>query len=375
MLVLSKRGDDDFVEQAGNAQMLARVRLARMAARRVASVFARGDRDGMRTLALISSGLGRAIALRRADLIHWHWVGAEIISLSEMALPRIPAVWTCHDQWAFCGAEHYASDRRFMDGYQSKRLFDVDAMTFRRKQREWAGWHPTLICPSEWMAQTARASVLMGGEDIVSIPNTIDARIFAPQPRALAHKKFGLPQDDRIVLFGADSGVADPRKGFDLLMAALGRVAPEKRSGMLLATFGGEARTEDMMAGFRHIELGHLSASADLAALYSAADVFVAPSRQDNLPNTLVEAQMCGLPSVAFAIGGMGDMIARPEHGALVSPFDVDALAIAVQHVSAMPRDCTAIHRDAVTRFGAKTVVEQHAALYARLLRGPGQGK
>lgn len=378
MLVMDQRGNDEFTERAGGAVMALRVRAVRMAAKRIASMAARSDRSGMRSVAMLPTGFGRAIRQRNPDIVHWHWVGAEVISLAEMASVGAPSVWTCHDQWAFCGAEHYAPDRRFVDGYRDSLTADLDALTFRRKQRAWADWHPTLICPSEWMAQEARASALMGdasagSEAILTIPNTLDTAVFAPQLQADARNRFSLPKDAQIVLFGADNGLTDPRKGFDLLTAALEMIPTKKKADMVLVTFGGAQPANGAMAGFRHIEIGRLSAAEELAMLYSAADVFVAPSRQDNLPNTLVEAQACGLPCVGFEIGGMGDIVAKGAHGTLVPPFEIASLAAAIQQVAAMPRDQAGIHRDAVTRFGWESVVAQHRMLYEDLLGHTGE--
>ncbi|WP_114521944.1 glycosyltransferase [Altererythrobacter sp. ZODW24] len=365
MLVIERKGQRDFVEQAGNP---GRVRLARMAAKRIARLGARKDKDGMRSLGFIASGLGAAIRDRSPDVVHWHWVGVESVSLAEMASTGIPCAWTCHDQWAFCGAEHYAPDRRFETGYAGAGSFDIDAMTFRRKHAAWTGWRPTLIAPSEWMAKEAHSSALFGDAPIVTIPNTVSTAIFVPSDKQEARVGLGLPADRKIVLFGADSGTVDPRKGFDLLMAALKTMPEPSREQIALATFGGSVRASGKMAGFDHIELGRFNSDEDVAQLYSAADVFVAPSRQDNLPNTMVEAQTCGLRSVAFDIGGMGDIIASPELGELVQPFDVGAFGAAILSAATTEYDRGAVHRRAAERFGAETVVRQCTAVYDRLI-------
>ncbi len=365
MLVIQRKGQRDFVEQAGNA---GRVRLARIAGKRIARFGARKDKDGMRSLGFVPSELGAAIRARSPDIVHWHWVGAESVSLAEMASTGIPCVWTCHDQWAFCGAEHYAPDRRFETGYANAGSFDIDAITFRRKQAAWAGWWPTLIAPSEWMAREAGSSALFGDAPIATIPNTLDMATFMPSDKHDACSVLDLPTNRKIVLFGADSGTVDPRKGFDLLMVALKTMPEESRDRIVLATFGGSNRASGKMAGFDRIELGRFNSDERLAQLYAAADVFVAPSRQDNLPNTMVEAQACGLRSVAFNIGGMSDIIASPELGELVKPFNVDAFGTAILSATATKYDRNVMHQIAAKRFGAKPVVRQCKAVYDRLI-------
>ncbi len=365
MLVIERKGKRDFVSQAGSA---VRVRLARIAAKRIAHIGARTDKDGMRSLGVIPSGIGAVIRGRSPDIVHWHWVGAESVSLSEMASSGIPCVWTCHDQWAFCGAEHYAPDRRFETGYTDAGIFDIDALTFRRKQAAWRGWNPTLIAPSEWMAKEALGSALMGDRAITTIPNTVDTMVFMPSDTRKTRTELGLPADCKIALFGADNGTSDPRKGFDLLMAALECMPGPSREDITLATFGGGTRATGKLADFDHIELGRFDADGAIAKLYSSADVFVAPSRQDNLPNTMVEAQACGLRSVAFDIGGMGDIIASSEMGALVKPFDVDAFGAAILSSVMKGYDRETVHQAAAKRFGAEPVVDQFKTVYDRLI-------
>jgi glycosyltransferase involved in cell wall biosynthesis len=79
--------------------------------------------------------------------------------------------------------------------------------------------------------------------------------------------------------------------------------------------------------------IGTLSDEISLATLYAAADVMVVPSRQDNLPNTVVESLACGTPVVGFNIGGMSDMVSHKEHGYLVRPFDEIDLADGINWV------------------------------------------
>lgn len=365
MLVVRKSGADDWVEAAAPA-VRRRARAARFFARRASRLLAGAGREGMRTLAIARTGLGVAIEASGPDIVHWHWVGSEAVSLAEMARVRAPAVWTCHDEWAFAGAEHYADGDSFASDYAGCQPWDCDRWTFARKRRAWAHWSPALIGPSEWMARRARSSPLGCGRVVEAIPNTLDFEVFRPFDRLAARSMLGLPERGAIVLFGADDGIADPRKGFDLLERALTGLSPAQLAGLTLATFGG--KTAAGARGTPAVSLGKVVNPAKLAAAYSAADVFVAPSRQDNLPNTMVEAQACGTPCVGFDVGGLSDIVAAPHHGTLVPPFDTSALgeAIVAHAHSEAPRQT--IRADAVQRFGNAVVVGRHRDLYTRML-------
>jgi glycosyltransferase involved in cell wall biosynthesis len=370
MLVLRKFGEGDFVRPADGLGIALRVRVASAIARRAGDALCRISPGATRSIALVPTGIGAQVNRIAPDIVHWHWVGGEMISLAEMARVKAPGVWTLHDQWAFCGAEHYASDERFAEGYATSRPFDVDAWTFRRKQAAWRDWRPHLVCPSNWMARELRKSLLMGRLPSAVIPNTLDTNCFVPNDRQSARAEFALPARGKVVMFGADGGTRDPRKGFDLLVSALEHVAQAEREKIVLVTFGGRAPAESQLCGMRHIEVGQLREAGSLARLYSAADVFIAPSRQDNLPNTLLEAQACGTPCVAFRIGGMEDIVSEQHHGRLIAPFNVEEMAKAIVEAPA-GTDINArlpIRVDAVKRFGQHRIAQLHRELYSRLL-------
>lgn len=371
MLVADKTGSDSWIDDMGAPRALL-ARLLRAGSRRTLGALAHADRQAMRTLALVSTGIGAAIQRYRPTILHYHWMGAEAASLAEFVQPGIPIAWTCHDQWAFCGVEHYASDDGFIDGYANRCAHDADRFNIERKRRIWQGWRPTLVCPSSWMERTANESLLAREWPKVTIANTLDTEIFKPIDRSMARDRFELPQDGRIVLFGAVRSDDDPRKGADLLRTALQNIGAEDRASTSLVTFGGAKRETGEMFGIKCRALGPVNDEAALAALYNAADVFVAPSRQDNLPNTMVEALCCGTPCVGFDIGGLRDIIQEPWHGKLVPPFDTSALGAAIMTVSRI--DGRERNRaDALSRFGNSTVVAQHQALYRKLLNGSGK--
>ena len=370
MLVLHRRTDNPNVEGPLGWFARRKIRAARFVAKRLGRMGAVEAPEMMRSLGMLSSGVGAAVARERADIIHLHWVGGEMMSLSEMAKLPSPTVWTCHDMWPFCGAEHYSASRRFVEGYKPATRTDVDAIIFQRKLKFWRNWRPTLVCPSNWLAGEAAASMLMRQKPRAVIPNTLDVEVFRPCDRAEARRRFGLPADGHMILFGAASGRADPIKGFDLLEAAISRLPGLTSGDFFLATFGSRNSGRSHVAGLPAYDIGRLRDPERLAMLYSAADVFVAPSRMDNLPNTLLEAQACGLPCVAFDIGGMRDIIAAPEHGALVPSFNVDVLAQEIISVIVNANDTrlAAIRRGAVRRFGHEKVVTQHIELYRHAL-------
>lgn len=293
------------------------------------------------------------VQAKRAALLHMHWIGNlmtnETVSIEEIGSCLIPMVWTLHDQWAFCGAEHYttppqigefaSTDERFALCYSpSSRPSheagpDLNRLTWLRKRRAWR--RPMqIVCPSTWLADCARRSSLMAGWPITVIPYPIDMSTWAPFDQHQARALLQLPQDRPLVLFGAMGGTADPRKGADLLMQALQHLrvnvegTPLEKLELVVFGQGRPAQPPDL--GFPIHYSGRLHDDISLRLLYAAADVFVIPSRQDNLPNTGLEAHACGTPVVAFRTGGLVDIIDDRVTGTLAEPFDTASLAAAI---------------------------------------------
>jgi glycosyltransferase involved in cell wall biosynthesis len=356
MRVISQLSDDPTVisgPPAGQSRTWRRLQP------RLAQQARRGFRTGnpaLHSIAWPTVGLGAELhdryLLGLADLVHLHWLGDCTLSIEEIGRLPMPLVWTLHDQWTFCGAEHYtsppqpgeiaSSDERFAAGYSSasrpdhEEGPDLNRRTWLRKSRAWL--QPIqIVCPSQWLADCARRSKLMADWPITVIPHPIDLTVWAPCEQAQARALLGLPADRPLVLFGAMGGSSDPRKGADLLVEALQRlrrqVAGTPLEQLELVVFGQSRAAHPPKHGFAIHYSGTLHDDLSLRLLYAAADVFVIPSRQDNLPNTGLEAHACGTPVVAFATGGLVDIVDHHTTGALAQPFDPTSLAAAIRWV------------------------------------------
>lgn len=295
-----------------------------------------GPRDDVyRSLGIFPTGLHRELDRGGACLLHFHWVCGEMISIGEIGATRTPIVWTLHDEWAFRGAEHFPAfdgDVRYEHEYRpgsgraDRRGWDIDRWTWRRKRAAWR--RPmTAVCPSQWLADRASRSPLLEKWRIETIPNAIDTSVWQPRCKVAARKRFDLPADTALVVFGAIGGTSDPRKGGDLLKAALQQLSSRLDRPWALAMFGQAAPVvpESWPAPIHY--LGHLNGESDLIDAYSAADLVVLPSRLENLPNVAIEAQACAVPVVAFATGGVPECLAHGQTGFLAPAFDTGEMA------------------------------------------------
>jgi len=271
-----------------------------------------------------------------ADIVNLHWTGGGMLSVFAISRIKKPVVWTLHDMWAFSGSEHYDDgNQRWINGYKSNSFLkehkglDVDRLVWKFKKLLWKKPF-SIVTPSNWLEESVKTSELMGGWPVETIPNPIDLEAWRAEDKQTSRNLLGLPKDGNVILFGAIGGAKDSRKGFDLLMDALNKLHGSDPL-FSLVVFGQETST--LISGLKSkiIFLGSIQDDLTLRLAYSAADVFVIPSRQDNLPNTGIEATACGTPVVAFDIGGMSDIVQHRNTGYLARAFDAEDLAMGIE--------------------------------------------
>lgn len=346
-----------------------------------------GLQRGEFSLNWLRSGLAKRLRGVAADVVHLHWINAGFASVAEVAALRGPVVWTAHDMWPFTGGCHYdAGCGRFeTEGCSPCPLqkrghaWPLPRQRLTAKVRASAAAEVRFVCPSRWMARVAQRSPVARGRAVQVIPNAIDTIRFKPIDRAAARQLFGLPPDRSVLLFGAVNAEADARKGYAQLDAAL-RLLQQRglHEGLLLCVFGSATRGDGTLHGIPVRHVGHLHDDESLVALYAAADLFVAPSLQDNLPNTVLEANACGLPSMAFDVGGMVDLVEHGVSGWLAAAGDAaalaDGIAHALKHASWRQSAGRAARAAAVAGFSYPVVAAAHAALYRDAISGASAG-
>ena len=349
------------------------------------------------TLAWPPTGMGShlisKLKQRKYDIVHLHFIGNSTLSVSEIGrIQRLcPVVWTLHDEWPYSGSEHYAyscSENDFLlpsrarEGYipfnrlQNDSGLDVDRYLWSLKRKNWKSPF-TLVCPSRWMRERAESSILMKNSTSVQIPNALDTSFWKPLDKGAAREALSLPEDAKIILFGATGGSHDPRKGWELLRESMymlkqiiHEVDPGLASKIVLCVFGQNEPLEELPFDVRL--LGRLSDDLTLRLVYSCADVFVLPSRIDNLPTTGTEAQCCALPVAAFSVGGLSDVIEDGETGLLAEPFSVKSLAHCIYKLldpKTNENFSRSARRNALQKWSYGVVSMQHLELYNRVLR------
>jgi glycosyltransferase involved in cell wall biosynthesis len=378
MLVVNKTTDYPFVKQVkegwgGISKILKDFCVARLLQRQ------ESDNRIHHSLNLFSGAALSQINAMDADIVNLHWVNNEMISVEQIARINKPIVWTLQDTWAFCGAEHYPADledKRFSQGYTAannrNRKRDLDRWTWNRKMKHWKDVPFTVAAPSKWMKKCVEESVLFRNRPVVHTSNPIDLDIFRPIDKKIARDILKLDQDKKYILFGADGATRQPIKGFDLLVAALptlaGSLDPAEHKLLIFGAYGPTRKEE---YGFEVSYAGRINDEITMALTYAAADCMVVPSRQDNLPQTALEAIGCGTPVVAFNVGGLPDIIDHMKYGYLAQPYDPADLAAGISWVLTHP-DPEALSQQAraaaESRFSDEVCVERYKGLYITVI-------
>lgn len=274
------------------------------------------------------------LKLRGTDLVHLHAIDEGLISIEQVGHLSMPVVWTLHDMWPLTGGchevgscEHYLQQCGRCPVLGSAQRWDLSTLTFERKRRALRGVNLTFVVPSHYMRELAEPAPLFQGARIEHIPYGIDLQHFRPQPRVDACAMLGMHPSTRRILCGSSDPGGEGLRDFDLLLRALGRT---KTRGWELATFGCDTSPA---CRYPVRTLGRFDNDEALAAAYGSCDVFVWPARSAHLPIPLIEALACGIPCVAFDVGGIGDIIDHQVNGYLAKPEDSRDLAAGLDWV------------------------------------------
>ena len=289
-----------------------------------------------------------------ADVINLHWIAHFVNYPTFFKRVNKPLVWTLHDQNPFLGGFHYSNDEARHSWPVDRRMKTLKTKILRDAR------NLTVVSPSRWLDACASESEAFRGRPHRTLAYGIDLAEFRPLPRDAARKRFGIPPGKAVLLFVAQplSG-AYYRKGTDLLEAGVSRFAS---MGLHVCGIGSFKNTAVH-------NIPRITEMAELAALYSAADFFMLPSREDNLPNTMLEAMACGTPVIGTPVGGMLDFVRDGETGVLAREISAEALVEAVRKaVQDYTFDRAAIRKFAEENFALEKQAAAYCEVYRRLL-------
>jgi glycosyltransferase involved in cell wall biosynthesis len=312
------------------------------------------------------------------DLIHFHWINYNMISIEDIAKIKKPVVWTLHDSWVFCGAEHHPNilenDNRFITGYYrdnkpiTTRGQDICRKTWERKIKSWKNCNFTFISPSNYEKRLLEESALFHNAVCEVMPNIVPDTIFRPLDKAMLRTIFNIPKHSKVIGFGSAYTINEKSlKGEHLLIDMLQMI--EKTDDFHCVIMGNTDRSFIEKIAISVFTTGFISNPYILAAFYNVCDVFVCPSIIENLPNVCLESLFCGVPVVTFRTGGIPDIVEHKTTGYLAEPFDAEDLYRGIQYcLDNFSELSRASLQKSKNDFNAETIINKHIELYEKVL-------
>lgn len=379
-LLVQSRQTDDYTVIGSSTKWQKVLALFRPQLDSLPSKLYRQREKNLFSTAYFPESLASKVAKLAPDIVHLFWVNAGFMKIETLTSFKRPIVWTLHDMWPFTGGCHYDEEcGKFQRScgncpmLHSSREQDLSRYIWSRKHDAWKDVPVVVVATSHWLADMARASSLFKDKRIEVIPNGLDTEKYKPADQQAARKVYNLPQDKKLILFSAFSATSDKRKGNQFLVAALEKLSKADWGAKAELVIIGASRPENPPDfGIKVHYMGYLQDEISQVLLYSAVDVVVAPSMQENLSNAVMESLACGTPVVAFNIGGMPDMIDHQKNGYLASPFESSDLAEGIiwvlENNSRLEELSLCARETAVERYAVKSVANQYAVLYRDIL-------
>lgn len=317
-----------------------------------------------------------------ADILNFHNLHTgyfNYLVISALTTNK-PAVFTLHDMWSFTGHCAYSYDcERWQSGCgKCPNLDTYPAVTRDNTRIEWKlkNWvysrsNLTIVTPSHWLTKQAQQSML-NRFSIHHIPYGIDTEAYQPLDSEQCRYLLGISNNKKVLLFAADS-LKDTRKGGDLLFKALQSLPASLKAETVLLTFGSGGDAISKQLGIKTINLGYISSDRLKSIAYSAADLFIFPTRADNLPLVLQESMACGTPMISFKIGGVPDLVRPSVTGYLAIPEDANDLLNGIVQIledealrKRMSHNCREI---ALAEYPLELQAKRYIELYHQILQ------
>lgn len=293
-------------------------------------------------LDILGTDISRGQLICEADIIVLHWINSflSLDTVKKLAEIGKPIIWVMHDMWLLTAGCHYdgycgkyetaCTDCNYMKYEIQKKIFEN---IFYRKKKILSEILPVLVCPSRWLMDCVCKSEITKDCAVYCIHNPINTQLYSPQSgQSIFKTKNAIPMNKKILLFGAMHATKNPNKGFHYIKEAL---VNYNEKDMVLVVYGNDEKDLENVGNVPIVYLGKVTDKNKLVEIYNIADVYIAPSKQDNYPNSVLEALTCGVPTVAFNIGGMSDLIRHKENGYLAEYDNVEDLYKGIKYCMA----------------------------------------
>jgi glycosyltransferase involved in cell wall biosynthesis len=311
----------------------------------------------------------------KPDLVHLHWITGGMMRIEDIAKIKYPIIWSLHDMWAFTGGCHYDNDcglyRQNCGNCKmipNGKKYDLSRIVFNRKRKTYSQIRNiTFVATSRWLAKCAQDSTLLKNKNIHILPNPIDTNLFKPLNKNISRELFKIPKNKKVILYSALHSLKDKRKGAVELFEAINMTNLEDT---VIVVAGSSQPKEFKKQKYPVFFIPPLKDELSLPMLYNIADIMIAPSLQENLANSILENLACGVPVVAFDIGGNSDLIEHKKNGYLAKNKSPKSLANGINW-TLKKQNHELLSKNAIQsikKFNYKNLSKRYISLYRQTL-------
>ncbi len=334
-------------------------------------------------VSIANSGLDitKTKEFQEADIIHLHWINQGLLSLrgiDKILKSGKPIVWTMHDMWPLTSICHHAYKCEKYTTECKKCIFlrfpsnhDLSYKVFHRKQKYFQSRNIKFVAVSNWLADKAKHSAIIGNESISVVPNVISLSNFPVRNRDNVRKEMGL-NAKFVAVFGA-ARLDDEIKGLPYLIAALkrlkdmGKLTDDNFCLLLFGRIKNKRILDTIPLPFSYLD--YLNDESELSRIYSASNCLVSPSLYETFGQTLVEAMACGCLPVAFGNSGQCDFVKHLENGYLADNLSVESLADGIMWAMENKKDINELRAFVHQHFSESVVARRYIDVYNDALK------
>ena len=277
------------------------------------------------SLNIFPSNLLKVINDFDADVVNLHWLGNETLSIKQISKIKSKIVWTLHDMWPFCGAEHYTYDERFEEGYLknnrpgNEKGIDLNRYIWNKKFNYFSKIDK-IITTSTWMKNCSKNSSLFKNKPVEEIPLILDPNKWFPITDSISSKKIlGLSLNKKVITYGSDNYFKNERKGFKYFLDLVDRFDNMKNFEFVIFGEDNFEKLNTFLAEKKYknkiFNLGKIKDEISMKLLYSATDVIISPSLLEAFGLIVQEGSFMGVPSVVFDNTGSESIIDHKKNG------------------------------------------------------------
>ena len=286
-----------------------------------------------------------------ADVINLHWVPEFLDYMKFFTKVSKPIVWTLHDMLPFSGGFHYELDNKIKN---NKIESSIEAIKYKSVKDT----NLSIVSPSKWLLELSKKSFAFKGKPHIHIFNPVPTSIFKPIDKKTARKILNLPLNGKIIVFSS-ANINSERKGMKIMIDAINLL---NNPDLTLVSIGSGKINNKIKIPYIH--LGSFNDDYSVSLLYSAADLSLVPSKEDNSPNTIIESFACGCPVVAFKIGGIPELIFSEDFGIIESNYNKKDFALAISRSLATKYSRDLIRKFIMSEFNYDIVAKRYLKIF-----------